>query len=250
MAPKKHTKESSATNILAIDVGGTGLKAALVDTSAKFLSKRLRVKTPHHCKPAKMVSLLVDLVAPLKGYDHVSIGFPGYVRDGKVFTAPNLGTKHWAGFHLARVMEEKLGKPTRLNNDADVQGLAVIKGRGLELVCTLGTGFGTAWFRDGELLPHMELAHMPIHHKSDFDGYIGEHERKKIGNKEWNKRVKKLIPVLATVMNYDHLYLGGGNSLRIRFKLPRNVSLVSNDAGMEGSAFVWHPKGPRRPRTR
>jgi polyphosphate glucokinase len=250
MAPKKHARESSATRILAIDVGGTGLKAAMVDTKGKFLSARLKINTPHHCKPAKMVSLLVNLVAPLKGYDHVSIGFPGYVRDGKVFTAPNLGTKAWAGFHLARAIEKKLGKPTRLNNDADVQGLAVIAGRGLELVCTLGTGFGTAWFRDGELLPHMELAHMPIHHKSDFDGYIGEAERKKIGNKEWNKRVKNLIPVLATVMNYDHLYLGGGNSQRIKFKLPKNVTLVSNDAGMEGGAFVWHPKGPRKPGTR
>ena len=240
-ARKRDASVSSATKILAIDVGGTGLKAAIIDTKGRFLSQRLRMKTPHHCKPAKMVSLLVDLVTPLKGYDHISIGFPGYVRDGKVFTAPNLGTKAWAGFHLARVLEKKLGKPTRLNNDADVQGLAVISGKGLELVCTLGTGFGTAWFRDGELLPHMELAHMPIHHKSDFDGYIGEAERKKIGNKEWNKRVKNLIPVLATVMNYDHLYLGGGNSQRITFKLPRNVTLVSNDAGMEGGAFVWHP---------
>jgi polyphosphate glucokinase len=245
-ARKRNSGASSATKILAIDVGGTGLKAAIIDTKGRFLSQRLRVMTPHHCKPAKMVSLLVDLVAPLKGYDHVSIGFPGYVRDGKVFTAPNLGTKAWAGFHLAQALEQKLKKPTRLNNDADVQGLAVISGKGLELVCTLGTGFGTAWFRDGELLPHMELAHMPIHHKSDFDGYIGDAERKKIGNKEWNKRVKNLIPVLATVMNYDHLYLGGGNSQRITFKLPRNVTLVSNDAGMEGGAFVWHPKGPRK----
>ena len=245
-ARKRNANVSSATKILAIDVGGTGLKAAIIDTKGRFLSKRLRAKTPHHCKPAKMVSLLVDLVAPLKGYDHVSIGFPGYVRDGKVFTAPNLGTKAWAGFHLAQALERKLGKPTRLNNDADVQGLAVISGKGLELVCTLGTGFGTAWFRDGELLPHMELAHMPIHRKSDFDGYIGDGERKKIGNKEWNKRMKALIPVLATVMNYDHLYLGGGNSQRITFKLPRNVTLVSNDAGMEGGAFVWHPKGPRK----
>lgn len=190
---------------------------------------------------------LLKLVKPLKGYDHVSIGFPGYVRDGKVFTAPNLTTEIWAGFPLARAIEKGLGKPTRLNNDADVQGLAVIKGKGLELVCTLGTGFGTAWFRDGELLPHMELAHMPIHHKKDFDGYIGEQERKKIGDKEWNKRMKKVIPILATVMNYDHLYLGGGNSSRIRFKLPKNVTLVSNDAGMEGGAFVWHRKGPRKP---
>lgn len=248
MAARKRRNKSSATKILAIDIGGTGLKAALIDAEGRFISERLKVKTPHHCKPDKMVRVLKKLVAPLKGFDHVSIGFPGYVRDGKVRTAPNLGTKAWAGFDLARAMEAQLGKPTRLNNDADVQGLAVISGKGLELVCTLGTGFGTAWFRDGELLPHMELAHMPIHGKSDFDDYIGEHERKRIGDKAWNKRVRKLIPVLATVMNYDRLYLGGGNSRRIDFALPSNVTLISNDAGMEGGAFVWHPKGPRRPR--
>lgn len=247
MPRRIRARKSPAARILAIDIGGTGLKAAIVDTKGRFLTERLRVKTPKNPGPRKVVLALVELVRPLKGYDHVSIGFPGYVRDGKVFTAPNLSTKAWRNYPLARAIEERLGKPTRLNNDADVQGLAVIKGKGLELVCTLGTGFGTAWFRDGELLPHMELAHMPIHHKSDFDGYIGERERKKIGNKEWNKRMKKVIPILATVMNYDRLYLGGGNAQRIDFRLPRNVTRVSNDAGMEGSAFVWHPKGPRRP---
>ena len=240
-------EKSAATKILAIDIGGTGLKAAIVDTSGRFVTERLRLKTPKHRGPKKIVPALLELVKPLSGYDHVSIGFPGYVRNGKVFTAPNLSTKDWAGYPLAQVIEKKLGKPTRLNNDADVQGLAVVRGKGLELVCTLGTGFGTSWFRDGELMPHMELAHMPIRHKSDFDGYIGEVERRKIGDKEWNKRMKNVIAILATVMNYDHLYLGGGNSSRIDFKLPKNVTLVSNDAGMEGSAFVWHPKGPRRP---
>jgi polyphosphate glucokinase len=230
--------------VLAIDIGGTGLKAAIVDAKGGFVTERLRVKTPKHAGPARVVKALTELVAPLKGYDHVSIGFPGYVRHGKVFTAANLGTRAWKGYPLARVMERKLGKPTRLNNDADVQGLAAIKGKGLELVCTLGTGFGTAWFRDGELMPHMELAHIPIHHGKDFDVYIGEGARRKLGDKDWNRRVKRIIPILATVMNYDHLYLGGGNAQRIRFRLPKNVSIVSNDAGMEGSAFVWHPKGP------
>jgi polyphosphate glucokinase len=243
MAATRNPAKSRAARVLAIDVGGTGLKAAIVDADGRFLTERLRVKTPKHPGPAKIVKALVELVAPLKGYDHVSIGFPGYVRDGKVFTAANLGTKAWKGYPLARAIEKKLGKPTRLNNDADVQGLAVIKGKGLELVCTLGTGFGTAWFRDGELMPHMELAHIPIHHDEDFDAYIGEGARRDIGDKDWNKRVKKIIPILATVMNYDHLYLGGGNAQRIRFKLPKNVSVVSNDAGMEGGAFVWHPKG-------
>ena len=246
MTKAGRARKSSAGNTLAIDIGGTGLKAAIVDAKGRFVTERIRVQTPKHPGPRNVVPALLELVKPLSGYDHVSIGFPGYVRDGKVFTAANLGTKLWAGFPLADMIAKKLKKPTRLNNDADVQGLAVIKGRGLELVCTLGTGFGTAWFRDGELMPHMELAHMPIHHKGDFDAYIGDGERKKIGDKEWNKRVKKIIPILATVMNYDHLYLGGGNSSRIGFQLPKNVTLVSNDAGMEGGAFVWHPKGPRK----
>src|SRR5215469_7179237 len=237
MAPRKrNASEPSATKILAIDVGGTGLKAAVMDTRGRFLSERLKVKTPHHCKPAKLVAMLAELVSPLKGYDHVSIGFPGYVRDGKVFTAPNLGTKAWAGFRLAQAIHEKLGKPTRLNNDADVQGLAVISGKGLELVCTLGTGFGTAWFRDGELLPHMDLAHLVVRKKDDFDVYVGDRTKRKLGNPHWNKRIKKLIGVLQTVFAYDHLYLGGGNGRSVKFRVPRNVTIVSNDAGMEGGA--------------
>lgn len=246
MPANRSARKSTVARVLAIDIGGTGLKAAIVDVHGHFLTERLRIKTPARPTPKHVLAALAELIAPLKDYDHISIGFPGYVRDGVVHTAANLGTKAWKGFKLARAVERKFGKPTRLNNDADVQGLAVVRGKGLELVCTLGTGFGTAWFRDGELMPHMELAHMPIHHKDDFDAYIGERERRKIGDKEWNKRVKRLIPILSTVMNYDHLYLGGGNSRRIRFKLPKNVSLVSNDAGMEGGAFVWHPNGPRK----
>jgi polyphosphate glucokinase len=130
-------------------------------------------------------------------------------------------------------------------NDADVQGLAAIKGDGLELVCTLGTGFGTAWFRDGELMPHMDLAHLVVRKKDDFDLYIGDKTRRRIGRHHWNKRVAKLIAMLETVFAYDHLYFGGGNSSEVTIKLPRNVSVVSNDAGMEGGAFAWG-RAPRK----
>jgi polyphosphate glucokinase len=233
---------SGIRRILAIDIGATGLKVAIVGPNGKFLSERQRVQTPDHPTPAHVLAALTELVKPLGAYDRISIGFPGYVRGGKVFTAPNLGTEAWAGFPLAATLAKTLGKPAQLHNDADVQGLAVIKGKGLELVCTLGTGFGTAWFRDGELMPHMDLAHMTVHRKDDFDNYIGEKTRKKIGHKDWNRRIEKLIAMLARVFNYDHLYFGGGNSRRIKIKLPRNVSVVSNDAGMEGSAFVWLPR--------
>jgi polyphosphate glucokinase len=225
--------------ILAIDIGGTGLKAAIVGPDGGFLEERLRIKTPKKCPPRQMVPLLTDLVKPLGVFDAVTIGFPGYVRDGKVFTAPNLGTKAWAGFGLEVAMRRVLKKPVRLLNDADVQGLAAISGKGLELVCTLGTGLGTAWFRDGELMPHMDLAHMAIHKKDDFDVYIGERTRRKIGDKRWNRRVVKLIVMLRTVFNFDLLHLGGGNSSRLEGRLPKDVRIVSNDAGMAGGAFAW-----------
>ncbi|MBV9548771.1 MAG: ROK family protein [Alphaproteobacteria bacterium] len=232
--------------ILAFDIGGTGLKAALVDANGHFLSERLRVPTPHHCNPAKMLKLLAQMAKAFDGYDAVAIGFPGYVKRGVVHTAPNLGTKAWAGFPLEKRLSKLLGKPTRLRNDADVQGLAAISGNGLELVVTLGTGFGTAWFHDGALLPHLEFAHVPVHHKHDFDGWIGEAQRLKIGHKKWNKRVKETIEILETVFNYDHLYIGGGNANRIDFKLPAHVRLTPNEDGMAGAAFVWNSKSPRK----
>ncbi len=230
---------AKAERILCIDIGASGLKAAIIGRTGKFLMKRVRVKTPALRTPRQVVPLLLQLVRPLGKFDHVTIGFPGMVKAGRVVTAPNLGTEDWAGFALAAVMRKKLGKPVKLLNDADVQGLAVIKGKGLELVCTLGTGFGTAWFRDGILMPHMDLAHLTLQKKNDFDVLVGDKTRRKIGDRRWNRRVKKLITVLDTVFNYDHLYLGGGNSRCVDFKLPRNVTIVDNDAGMEGGAFAW-----------
>ena len=239
---KRRADTSAINRILSIDIGATGLKAAIIGRTGEFLSERYRVKTPHKCAPKILVRMLIQLLSKLKDYDRVSIGFPGIVREGIVITAPNLGTQQWHGFALAPTMEKKLGRPTRLHNDADVQGLAAIEGRGLELVCTLGTGLGTAWFRDGELMPHMDLSHMSIHAKDDFDHYIGDKTLKHIGKKEWNKRLKKLIAMLENVFFYDHLFLGGGNSRCVDIDLPKNVSVVSNEAGVSGGAFVWLPK--------
>ena len=231
--------------ILCIDVGGTGLKAAVIAPSGKYLVKRQRIKTPVRRKPRQIVKALADLVKPMGRFDRVTIGFPGVVKDGRVVSAPHFGTRDWKGFDLAGAMCKKLGKPVKLLNDADVQGLAVARGKGLELVCTLGTGFGTAWFRDGELLPHMDLAHLVMRRKDDLDAYVGDKTRRKLGSRRWNRRVKKLIGVLHTVFAYDHLYLGGGNGRCVKFKLPRNVTIVSNDAGMEGGAFAWKVRTPK-----
>jgi polyphosphate glucokinase len=234
--------------VLCIDVGGSGLKAAVISPTGRYLVKRHRIKTPKRRKPRQIVKVLADLVRPMGGFDRVTIGFPGVVKEGRVISAPHFGTRDWKGFDLAGAMRKTLKKPVKLLNDADVQGLAVIKGKGLELVCTLGTGFGTAWFRDGELMPHMDLAHLVVRKKDDFDIYVGDKTRRKIGNIHWNRRIEKLVGVLQTVFAYDHLYLGGGNSRCVKFRLPRNVTIVSNDAGMEGGAFAWKKEAARMKR--
>jgi polyphosphate glucokinase len=231
--------------VLGIDIGGSYLKAAVLDAHGRMLTEKLKLKTPDPCPPKVMVRALLQLVRPLAGYNHIAIGFPGVVRGGRVVTAPHWGTRAWANFALASALSRRLGNaPARLINDAEMQGLAVIRGRGLELVLTLGTGAGTALFRDGELMPHLELAHHPLHKSASYNEYVGDAALKKIGRKRWNRRVVRTIDVLHALLNYDHLFIGGGNAARITMRLPDNASLVSNDAGIEGGAALWRPGMP------
>jgi polyphosphate glucokinase len=233
---------SANTDILAIDIGGTGLKAAIIDADGKMKGDRVRVDTPHPCPPSLLVDTLTKLVAPLAAYSRISVGFPGVVRQGKILTAPHIGPDGWEGFPLGATLSSKLGKPVRLINDAEVQGLGLIKGQGIELTLTLGTGAGTGLFRDGELMPHMELAHHPITKSKTYDDYVGEAARAKIGNKRWNKRVKYITEVLFTLFHYDRLYIGGGNTRHLKVDLAKNVTIGSNDAGLDGGAALWKLK--------
>jgi polyphosphate glucokinase len=239
-------------NILSIDVGGTGLKAAIIDAQGKMRTERVRVATPHPCPPELLVETLCKLVEPLvKQYPptHVSIGFPGFVRNNHVLTAPHLGLEDWSDVPLAQMLGKRIGNPSvRMINDAEMQGLAAIEGRGLEFVLTLGTGAGTAMFRDGELMPHLELAHHPVSKKHAYDEYIGDAARRKAGNKVWNRRVEKIIGILESLVHYDKLWIGGGNAARLTFDLPPNVATVSNERGIEGGARLWHPLSVRETR--
>jgi polyphosphate glucokinase len=225
--------------ILSFDIGGTGLKASVIDSHGKLIAPHVRMPTPDPCPPETMVQALVSLAKPLPPHNHIAIGFPGVVRNNAVLTAPHFGTKHWAGFPLAEALSKKLGSPALVLNDAEMQGLDVIKSKGLELMLTLGTGAGTGLFRDGEIMPHMELAHHPVHKDKTYNEYVGDAAMKSTGRKHWNKRVHKVIGILDTLLNYDHLFIGGGNAKHIKLKLPKNVTLVSNEAGIEGGAALW-----------
>jgi len=234
---------AQSARTLGFDVGGTGLKASVLNARGKMMVHRQSIDTPSPCPPKVLVKALVDLAKLLPAFDRVSVGFPGYVRGDKVITAPEFGSGAWPGFDLVQALEAELGKPVRLLNDADMQGLAVIKGNGLELVITLGTGVGTALFRDGELMPHLELAHHPAHKDADYNGYLGKKALKKIGKKSWNRRVRRMIGVLHDLFNFDKLYIGGGNARNITFKPSAHLKLISNQDGILGGFMLWNRHG-------
>lgn len=225
--------------ILSIDIGGSRIKATILDLEGKMLIDFQKIDTPILPDPDNVIQAILTLIKDFQAFHRVSVGFPGYTRMGIVHTAPNLGTPRWAGVDLCKMLSVALNKPVRVLNDADMQGLGVIKGSGLELVLTLGTGFGTAIFLDGNLLPHLELAHHPFSKDRTYDDYIGERALVEVGLEKWNKRLKKIIPVLQTVFNYDHLYIGGGNSKKISFETGEAITLVSNIDGIKGGAKVW-----------
>lgn len=235
----KISRQSQAPHVLSIDVGGTGLKAAIVDLSGRLLTERVRIPTPDPCPPSVMLDSLAQLVAALPEHQRIAAGFPGVVRNGKVITAPHFGTKHWTGFSFAEALTQRFGGDCLLINDAEMQGLAAIRGTDLELMLTLGTGAGTGLFRDGEIMPHMELAHHPVHGEKTYNEYVGDKEMKRIGKKHWNRRVAKVIEILNSLLNFNHLFIGGGNSRHVTLRLPRSVTLVTNDAGIEGGGILW-----------
>ena len=225
--------------ILCIDIGGSHIKGAIVNESGDLETKYIKFDTPLPANPDKVLGVIQQLAIASPGYEKISVGFPGYVKDGIVMTAPNLGTDAWHNIKLAEQIADLLGKPAQVVNDADMQGLGIASGKGFEIVATIGTGFGTAFLHNGKLLPHLELAHHPISKGRDYDEYIGQKALDECGKEKWNKRMMKVLAVVKTVFNYDHLYLGGGNASKLKFPLDENISLVSNIEGIKGGARLW-----------
>lgn len=223
---------------LSIDIGGSHIKSTVLNEKGELQIAYNKIPTPAPASPENVIKAIKTLVKDFPEYDRISTGFPGYVKDGVVKTAPNLDTSIWEDVNLAKNLEAELGKPAKVVNDADMQGLGVVDGKGFELVITLGTGFGTASYLNGILLPHLEFSHAPFG-KADFDKYISDASLDKLGVKKWNKRVRKVFDVLKTVFNYDYLYIGGGNSDKLNFKLDKNMKIVSNAEGIKGGSRLW-----------
>ena len=222
---------------LAIDIGGSGLKAMLLDPAGKPLSERERVPTPAVPTPHAVLKKLDALRALLPAFDRVSVGFPGVIKRGVTYTAVNLHPA-WMGFHLQEELAKLWKKPVRAANDADVQGLGAIHGDGVELVITLGTGVGSALFTDGRLCPGLELGHHPWK-KMTYEDYLGRRGLDAYGKKRWNKHLLEAIAETEKLFNWDHLYLGGGNTKKIEVELPKNVKIISNETGLFGGVALW-----------
>ncbi len=240
----KARSDSKPSRTLAIDIGGTGIKAAVLDEKGRMVSERQRTRTPNNATPRKVTAIIAKLAAMAGEFDRVSAGFPGVVKNGVIYTAPNLG-KGWKNFPLEKELSSKLNKPVRIANDADVQGLGSVSGRGDELVITLGTGFGSVLFVDGHRI-HLELGHHPFHNGKTYEDELGHLALEKKGKRKWNKHLREAIDELARTFGYDHLYIGGGDAKFINFKLPANVKVVSNEEGLLGGIKLWQEKSVPR----
>ena len=225
----------------------------MLSKDGELLHNPVRTPTPYPLTPEQLVYALSELATGLPSYQRVSAGFPGMVREGRLISAPHFVSptgpggkptpeleKAWSDFDLQGALATALGKPCRVANDADVQGAALVKGEGLEFVITLGTGVGTALFWKGKLAPHVELAHHPLGKGArSYNDMLGEAALTKVGHKKWNARVAMMLGVVKALVFYDHCYIGGGNSHKVKINLPPDVSLAANTAGILGGIKLW-----------
>lgn len=242
---------------LSVDCGGTGIKAGVLDAAGTSHAPPVRVPTPYPLPPERLIEVITDLARDLPAAARASVGLPGMVRHGVVVRTPHYITRSgprsrvdpalaqaWAGFDLRAALQQALGLPALVVNDAELHGAGVIAGTGLELVLTLGTGLGSAHFDGGHLAPHLELSHAPVRRGTTYDQYLGEPERRRLGDGLWSRRVLRAVEGLAPVFCWDRLYLGGGNARRLTApvveRLGHDVVVVPNSAALVGGARAWH----------
>ena len=244
---------------LVIDCGGGGIKAAVLDESGTIRTQPVRVPTPYPLSTNLFVQTLAKLAQQFPAVDQASVGIPGMIRHGVVITTPHYVTargprsridpdlvRQWHGFDARTALAEGLGVPTIVVNDAELHAAGLVTGQGLELVLTLGTGLGCAIFDGGRLAPHLEISQAPVRWGLSYDTYIGEHERRRLGDSFWSRRVVRVVDGLRPVFLWDRLYLGGGNSRHITAsqiaRLGDETVIVPNTAAMLGGARIWKLK--------
>lgn len=221
----------------AVDIGASHLKGHLLDERGGDLMERIKVPTPRDVSPALLVRTIEEMAAQLPEYDRVSVGVPGIVHRGIVYSMPLAGGDGFRRFPLAERLAGSLRRPVRMLNDAQMHGLGVIRRHGVELVLTLGSGLGAALYLDGDPGPHPTF--IPTPGKDPPGGPYGDAARRLLGRKRWSRRVERLMGSLRRITNFEHCYLGGGNADRLDFELADDMTRIDNSAAGLGGVRLW-----------
>lgn len=239
---------------LGIDIGGSGIKGALVDTkSGKMVTDRLRIPTPKPAKPKAVIKVLKQMVDHFEYSGPIGVGIPSVVINGVTFSAANIHDD-WIGYKSEKAMAKATGCPVSLGNDADVAGLAEMRfgaGRGqlgTVMIFTLGTGIGSAVFVNGRFLPNTELGHLFLRNmKKDAEDYAAERirEEENLSWKEWGKRLNVFFQHIEFLFSPERIIIGGGVSKKHEKFLPFidiRAEIVPaelrNEAGIVGAAVL------------
>ncbi len=250
-------------NVFGLDVGGSGIKGAPVDTTTgKLLTERFRIPTPQPASPEAMIATAAEVVAHFAWQGPIGCGFPAVVKAGVVHTAANIDPS-WIGRDLAGSLSTALGQPVVAINDADAAGMAEIRwgaGRGVDgvvLMVTLGTGIGTALFVKGQLVPNTELGHTEIRGKeAEKRAADRVREQKNLSWKEYAERVDEYLDTMERLLWPDVIIIGGGVSKDADKFFPRLTvrgtivpAQMLNNAGIAGAALaaVAEPAVPPEP---
>ncbi len=239
---------------LGIDIGGSGIKGALVDVSTgEMVTERTRIPTPRKSSPKNVVAVVNELVegfADQLGDGPIGITVPAPVKSGKIMMMANLH-KSWVGLDADSFFSDSLGREVHLVNDADAAGLAEVafgaaRGHdGVVVVTTLGTGIGTAIVHDGKLLPNTELGHLEIDgHDAESRASSGFRERKRMSYKRWAKRLEKYYSTVERLLWPDLFVVGGGVSKNhekflplMKLQTPIVAAKLLNQAGIIGASL-------------
>jgi polyphosphate glucokinase len=238
---------------LGIDVGGSGIKAALVDVESGALrSDRHRIETPRPATPDSMSAAIRQLVGEFDYEGPVGCCFPTIVVDGHARSASNLG-EAWRNVQIDETFERATGLPFVVMNDADAAGIAEMQlgaGRGLDglvVTITIGTGIGSGMFYNGQLIPNLELGHMAGKDGEPFEAYASNRARKteELSWLEWGERFNAFLKRADRVCSPDHFIIGGGISKKfeqfrdaITIPTPIHVAKFLNNAGIIGAAVA------------
>jgi polyphosphate glucokinase len=237
--------------VLGIDVGGSGIKGAPVNTlTAEVLSDRYRIDTPQPATPHAIANAINHLIQHFNWKGLVGVGFPAVVQHGMVHSAANIDDS-WIGIPIDYLLSERSGCKVFAVNDADAAGLAEIHhgaGKGIEglvMMITVGTGIGTALFNQGVLMPNTELGHLEFKKKT-VERYSSDSVRKKadLNWKQWGKRFNESLAYYEKLFNPDLFIVGGGTSKKmdkfeafVTVKTPMVPAQLLNNAGLIGAAM-------------